>query len=100
MGYPGLREEVRRVYERDATERSYSCLRPRLLGIYRAEIVERDGDLMTVQVRYAWRDEVSDDDPPFVGCQGTGERAFVVDVSGEVARVVGMSGEQRLPPRG
>ncbi len=97
VGYPQLAEEVRRHYERDAMERSATCVRPLMTGILRAEIVERDdeADEMTVLVRYAWRDGLSDDDPPFVGCNGIAERRFLVDTSGEIARVIGMDGEQR-----
>ena len=95
VGFPQLAEEVRRYYERNAMERNATCVRPLMTGLLRADILERDGDEMTVLVRYAWRDGVSDDDPPFVGCNGIDERRFVVDTSGDIARVIGMDGEQR-----
>lgn len=99
VGYPQLREEVRQRYERDAWERSATCVQPLMTGILRAEIVEQTEGRMVVLVRYAWRDQVSDDDPPFVGCNGIAERRFTVDTRGDIARVIGMDGEQRPPRR-
>lgn len=100
VGYPQLAENVRNYYQRNAWERSATCVQPYMTGILRAEIVERpDPDTALVKVRYAWRDGVSDDDPPFVGCNGISERLFVVDTRDQIPRVVSMDGEQRPPRR-
>ena len=96
VGYPQLAENVRRHYERNAWERSATCVQPWITGILRAEIVDQpDDDTVVVLVRYAWRDQVSDDDPMFVGCAGINERRFLVDTRDPIPHVVSMDGEQR-----
>ncbi|MEO1092913.1 MAG: hypothetical protein AAFX81_20015 [Pseudomonadota bacterium] len=90
----GLNRQIAAYYNARATERSFTCLHPSM-AITGASIVAESDDLVTLSVRYFWRE----DPPPdrrFNACQGNGERHFVVERTGvDQARVVSMTGEQR-----
>jgi hypothetical protein len=87
---PGVVDAIEDYYRAHAWEDGARCTLPEM-QVTRAEVVGRNGDEQTIEVRYFWVDESRQGDRLANTCTGFASRTFTV--SG--GRVTGMSGEQR-----
>lgn len=95
--------ELRTHYRAHAWEKEGECRAPYLDGILDSQVVEETDDRITLQVEYAFRDLVGDEDEsdllPGGGsdrCSGVEQRTFILEKRGEERyEVVAMSGRKR-----
>lgn len=111
-GEPGLLLDVKRYYERHATEEYGMCNRPLLEGVTHSEVVSDDEEELVVRLRFFYRDAFMDDEDCERGartggprcralarCRGVTERTFTIARTPEGLEVVDMTGEARSRPR-
>lgn len=83
-GYPGLQFQIQSFYDARATERGWTCTRPRMRSVTAAEVIEETPEHVVMNVRYYWYDEgqtITEDNVPFAApvlqrCNGFSERTF------------------------
>jgi hypothetical protein len=83
-GYPGLQFRTQSFYDARATERNWTCTRPRMRSITGAQVIDETPTHVVMNVRYYWYDEgqtIERDNLPFAApffqrCNGFGERTF------------------------
>ncbi|WGF89841.1 hypothetical protein [Marinivivus vitaminiproducens] len=93
---PGLGLPIARYYDRWALEENGRCRWPSMLAITAGQVIEDTPERIVVVVGYTYRDFDYERESPIggirLGCQGFGNRRFVVDKTGEGYRVARMSG--------
>lgn len=83
-GYEGLQYKTQRFYDQRATERGWTCTRPRMRSVTGTQIIEETPERVVMNIRYYWYDEgqtIEEDNVPFAmpalqRCNGFAERTF------------------------
>ena len=104
-GQPGLLFTLKQYYELNALEEGGTCPSPLLEGVTHSRVVEEEGDRLSVDLSYYYRDVIRDGDdcsrfrPLRCGimreCQGFASRHFVVAKEPAGYRVVEMGGAKK-----
>jgi hypothetical protein len=107
-GQPGLLLDIQNYYHEHAVEEGGRCPRPLMEGVTASQVLEEDADHLVVDLRYAYRDVLNDDDDcdrdarfrwlrcsMFPECRGYGERTFTIAKRADGAAITDMSGERR-----
>lgn len=93
---PGLGLAISRYYDRWALEENGRCRWPRVLAFTAGQVIEDTPERLVVLVGYTYRDYDYDRASPLggmrLGCQGFGNRRFVVNKTDTGFQVVRMSG--------
>ena len=91
-GRPGLLLAIQQYYQGNASEDRGRCRAILMDGVTRSELVSEDQDRVVVNVRYRYRSTSRSERGR--GCGGFGERTFEAVPSGDLYRVVSMSGDR------
>ena len=91
-----IEREIKRYYERHASEENQSCLTPYIDGLTRVTLVDEQPDRLVLDARYLYRDRFKDDRNNGIGaeCTGYAERQFTLAKTDAGLQVVAM-GESR-----
>lgn len=95
---PAIETAIRGYYEAHATEyESGPCLAPYIDAITRAQVIADDGERLTVEVRYLFRDWRRNDggERSRQRCFGYGDRQFSLARNASGVEVIEMSGPRR-----
>lgn len=94
---PDVGAAIRDYYEANASEFDNGlCLSPYIDGITQTRVLDDDGEHLTVEIRYLYRDRVKDERDGLIReCVDYGGRQFVLERRGDQVQVIEMSGPQR-----
>jgi hypothetical protein len=94
---PDVGAAIRDYYEAHATESSGGlCQAPYIDGITQTRVLDDDGERLTLEIRYLYRDWIKDRrDNGIRDCVDYGERRFVLQRHDDRVEVTEMTGPQR-----
>jgi len=99
-----LQQKLQAYYAGHASEEQGACPRPEIASVTHRKVLESTGERTLLRVRYSYFDPSREDDASWQQvllaerpCTGFAERDFTLERGRLGYKVVGMSGEVRIP---